>query len=396
MHDRILTRISDAELERRWSALRQAMRAAALDALIFQGSNDWLGGYAKWLTDLPAQNGYPRSVVFHADGPMTIVEMGTFDAHRDLGGEDPLHRGVGDWIGVPAFLSIDYTHPYEGRLVAETIQRRGYRNVGFVGKGGMPHGFVSAIQTALEGAASFSDATAIVDAIKAIKSAEETQLILAAASLQDDVFAEVLGMIKPGLRDVDVTSFAFQAAQKRGAEQGVILGGSAPLGMRSSFVGRHLQGRALQPNDHLSLLIEVNGPGGFYTELARTIVLGRASNELLDGFASVKAAQDFTLAQLRPGTSCAAVAAAHDDYMRAHDLPEEKRLYAHGQGYDMVERPLIRHDETMDLAAGMCLAVHPGYETDRMFAVICDNYLLAEDGCGASLHKTEKRVFELS
>ena len=396
MHDRIITRISDAELERRWSALRQAMKAAALDALIFQNANDWLGGYVKWLTDLPAQNGYPRSVVFHADEPMTVVEMGAFDTHRHFKGNDLLHRGVGDWFGVPAFLSIDYTHPYEGRPVTETIKRRGYRNVGFVGKGGMPHGFVGAIQTALEGSVSFTDATEIVDALKAVKSAEEIELIQSAAALQDNVFAQVLGMVQPGLRDIDVTSFVFHAAQKLGAEQGVVLGGSAPLGVRSSFVGRHLQGRVLQPNDHLSLLIEVNGPGGFYTELARTIVLGRASNELLDGFKTVKAAQDFTLAQLRPGTACAAVAAAHDDYMRGHGLPEERRLYAHGQGYDMVERPLIRHDETMDLAAGMCLAIHPGYETDRMFAVICDNYLLTDIGCGTSLHKTEKRVFELN
>jgi Xaa-Pro aminopeptidase len=61
----------------------------------------------------------------------------------------------------------------------------------------------------------------------------------------------------------------------------------------------------------------------------------------------------------------------------------------------MVERPLVRHDETMAVAAGMCLAVHPGYETPSMFAVICDNYLIGEDGTGACLHATEKRIFEI-
>ena len=52
--------------------------------------------------------------------------------------------------------------------------------------------------------------------------------------------------------------------------------------------------------------------------------------------------------------------------MRGRGLPPELRLYAHGQGYDMVERPLIRDDETMPLEAGMCLAVHPGYETESL------------------------------
>jgi Xaa-Pro aminopeptidase len=81
--------------------------------------------------------------------------------------------------------------------------------------------------------------------------------------------------------------------------------------------------------------------------------------------------------------------------MRARGLPPETRLYAHGQGYDMVERPMIRRDETMRLAEGMCLAVHPGYETDALFAVICDNYLVEADGPSACLHRTEKRIFEL-
>jgi Xaa-Pro aminopeptidase len=57
--------------------------------------------------------------------------------------------------------------------------------------------------------------------------------------------------------------------------------------------------------------------------------------------------------------------------------------------------PLIRSDETMTLKGGMKLAVHPGYETNSIFAVICDNYIVEEAGVSECLHKTEKRVFEL-
>jgi Xaa-Pro aminopeptidase len=81
--------------------------------------------------------------------------------------------------------------------------------------------------------------------------------------------------------------------------------------------------------------------------------------------------------------------------MENNDLPPETRLYAHGQGYDMVERPLIRQDDDMVLQQGMCLAVHPGYETPALFAVICDNYMIEENGPGECLHRTEKRIFEI-
>jgi Xaa-Pro aminopeptidase len=81
--------------------------------------------------------------------------------------------------------------------------------------------------------------------------------------------------------------------------------------------------------------------------------------------------------------------------MKARGLPPETRLYAHGQGYDMVERPLIRRDDDMKIAEGMNLAVHPGYETPEFFAVICDNYIIGPDGPGACLHRTEKKLFEI-
>ena len=124
-------------------------------------------------------------------------------------------------------------------------------------------------------------------------------------------------------------------------------------------------------------------------------MLGKASNELIDGFESMKEAQAHTLRLLKPGASCAEIAARHDDYMRGRGLPPELRLYAHGQGYDLVERPLIRADETMTIEENMNLAVHPGYETASIFAVICDNYLIEAGRSGECLHKTPKQVFEL-
>jgi Xaa-Pro aminopeptidase len=254
---------------------------------------------------------------------------------------------------------------------------------------------VAHIKDALEGCAKLVDATEFIDGIKAIKSAEEIALIRKTAALQDAVFAKVLDTIKPGLRDIDVTAAAQREGQILGSEQGIFLGGSAPIGQRSPFVPRYMQGRTLKAGDHLSLLIENNGPAGFYTEIARTIVLGKASNELIDGFEMVKEAQAHSLGLMKPGTPCRDIAAAHDAFMTERGLPPELRLYSHGQGYDMVERPLIRVDETMTLETGMNLAVHPGYETPSIFAVICDNYLIEATGASECLHKTPKQIFEI-
>src|SRR5436190_23112817 len=109
--ERVITAISDRELDRRWRAAREEMDARKIDALIMQNANDWLGGYVKWFTDLPATHGYPKTVLFYASEPMTLIEMGSFGAVRRLKGGDPVHRGSDEVIGSPAFLSVHSTDP---------------------------------------------------------------------------------------------------------------------------------------------------------------------------------------------------------------------------------------------------------------------------------------------
>ncbi len=395
MSDRRLNPISDAELNRRWAAIRAGMKDRGIDALVMQNNNDWLGGYVKWFTDFPAYNGYPRTVIFHADDAMTVVDMGPSGSRRNLSGQNKAQRGVGELICTPAFTSIFYTDGYQGELTLGELKRRGYKRIGMLGQGAMPYKFASQIVTGLAGSADIVDATEWVDAIKAIKSEEEMILVRRCAEMQDEIFARICRKIKPGTRDNDITALAQYEGRLLGSEQGLFLGSSAPLGQPANFQDRYMQGRVLQEGDQFSLLIENAGPGGMYTEIARTVVFGKASNELLDGFATVKEAQDHTLSKIKPGVPCRDIAAAHDAFMAARGIGPEKRLYAHGQGYDLVERPLIREDETMSIEAGMNLAVHPGYETSSQWAVICDNYLIGKDGPGECLHKTPKQIFEL-
>jgi Xaa-Pro aminopeptidase len=366
-----------------------------IDALVMQASNDWLGGTVRWFTDVPACNGYPVTVIFPQSDLMSVVEMGPFEGHLALDGSDSRWRGASDVHFSPSFTSVVQTADYDARIVGEILARRGYRKVGLLGGGALPRSLVDAVDNAVAGRGEVVDATDMVDRIKAIKSDEEVALIRQTAAMQDAVFSQLLKTIRPGMRDVDVAAAAWHHAQTLGSEQGIILGGSAPLGEPSTFVGRHFQGRTLTPGDHLSVLIEVNGPGGYYTEIARTIVLGQASNELLEGFAAVHEAQNAALRHMRPGTASATIAAAHDSFMQSLGLPTERRLFSHGQGQDMVERPLIRRDEPMKLQSGMCVAVHPGYETRSQFAVICDNYLIGPEGPGVCLHATEKKIFEV-
>ncbi len=101
-----------------------------------------------------------------------------------------------------------------------------------------------------------------------------------------------------------------------------------------------------------------------------------------------------TLDLLKPGTPC------KDDLGRlqrlhAQERPaDEARLYCHGQGYDLVERPLVRNDEPMTIEKDMNIVVHPTYIHAGYLNWLCDNYLIGGNGPGDRLHQFPEEVVE--
>jgi Xaa-Pro aminopeptidase len=259
----------------------------------------------------------------------------------------------------------------------------------------MPHGFVATLKDGLEGKAALIDDTDGFDRIKAHKSPEELRLIRSVAESQDDVFSLLLAHIKPGMRDFEINAFIDYQLQLRGAERGTYIGRSAPIGAACPFSYRHFQARTLQRDDHICVLLESNGYGGYWTEIARTICFGRITQELRATFEICREAQTHAASLCIPGASAAAIANAHDDFMIRHGSTPEGRLFAHGQGHDMVERPLIRQDETLEIPAACTIAIHPTHMTRYVFAHICDNYLVEPGGKGQFIHTTPKTIFEL-
>src|ERR1700742_1498963 len=288
--NRILNSVSLEEMDRRWTAVRAVMRPRGIDALVVQNSSDWVGGYIRWFSNQPATNGYPSSVVFPAEGGMSFIEQGPFGGERLSSPEELAASGIARRLTTPSYPSVAYTGDYDAQITAAEIARLGAKTVGFVAPASMYHSFGAALETALKGVA-VVDATDAVDRIKAIKSAEERAHIRRVAAMQDEVMQRVTEFVRPGLGDFEIAAYAQYVGQQLGSEQGIYLCSSAPLGQAASFRPRSMQGRTVNPGDVFSLLIENNGAGGFYTEMSRIMVFGKASQELADAHAAMLDAQ---------------------------------------------------------------------------------------------------------
>jgi Xaa-Pro aminopeptidase len=395
--ERIPVQISTAELERRWAAVRREMERRKIDVLVMQNTNQWLGGYVKWFTDIPAANGYPMTVLFPRDEEMTVINVGPRMSEEsrltDLSAKDWAMRAVKNRWTAPYFPSLCYSATYDADLVVKYVGNR-KMTIGWVGLAHIPTTFSDHLRKHLT-QVTFVDATSFVDDIKAIKSPEEIALIRRAAAVQDAGFDAVLKHLAPGKRDHEIMAEAQYCLELNGSEEQLIMAGSTPMGVTAPMFKRHFMNRRIQKGDQFTVMLEANGPGGFYTELARSCVVGKASSELKEAFEVAKEAQARTLKLLKPGAVPGEIVTAHNDFLRKCGYPMEHRLFAHGQGYDLVERPAIREDEPMLIQAGMNITVHPIIATKTVFTWVCDNYLITEDGVSDCLHRTEKKIFEV-
>jgi Xaa-Pro aminopeptidase len=325
---------------------------------------------------------------------MTLFHHGDFGGEVKMDPSNPANYGIAKRVMTPSFPAISYTQGYDAELAAREIRQAGYRTVGVVGGFMMYHGFASRLGELLAGVR-LVDSTEAVDDIKAVKSAEDIKWIRRAAAMQDEIFAKVRAYAQPGLRDYDVMAYSNLVGEVLGGETGYFLGSSSPWDKPALFRMKNQHGRRIAEGDVLVWQAENSGPGGFFVHLCRYIVFGKAPQELVDRFNEMVEAQKFTTSLLVPGALCRDVYSTYNGYMRKRGLAEERRLHCHSQGYENVERPLVRDDERMAISADMNIGIHPVFQNARVAATVCDNFLTKADGSVERLHQTPQSIVEL-
>ena len=148
---RAVNAVSLGELQRRWTAVRREMRSRDIDALVLQNSSDWVGGYIRWFSNQPATNGYSSTIVFPADGGMSLIDQGPFDGCRSAGDPEIEVTGIARHLTTPSYPSVHYTGGYDADLALSELRRLGVKRVGLVAPAAMYHAFGNALDRSIDG-----------------------------------------------------------------------------------------------------------------------------------------------------------------------------------------------------------------------------------------------------
>jgi Xaa-Pro aminopeptidase len=383
--------ISKRELERRFKAVREAMEKEKLDCLIMQNNNQFLGGYTRYFTDIPAVNSYTMTVIFPLNTDMTIISHGG----------PPLPPGPPEWAvyGVKERISLPYiptltrTNDMDAKAAVDTLKKLKVKSLGVVAPAFMCAFMYNYIKENLSGL-TMKYATDLVDEIKAVKSEEEIQAIKGTAKIQDIVWGAVLAMVRPGVREYEIRAEIQRLYWNWGSEEQLIMIGSQPAGTPALQKLDFFQNRTLQEGDQVCIMPEVNGAGGFYCELGRTVCIGDAPKPLLNLWNFMVDLQDATAKMLKPGAEPAKIYKFYNDELAKKGCAPDLRLFCHGQGYDLVERPSMRPEEDMTVKANMNIAIHPmAINAEKSAYAFCsDNFIITNTGA-MRIHKTLREVF---
>ena len=358
LSERLNTPISIAELDR--ALARGADRhgkgkdRCAADAAPY----DHMGGYVKYFTDMPATNGYPNAVVFRRNDEMTVVCQGPFGGGEATAQGDQLARRQ-PYSTTPSYASAHYTKEYDA-AAATALKPFAQATIGYVGTYQMLLRVARLYEARVSpGAVCRCDRNGRPHQGHQERGRNGTGEARSPDAGRRD--ARGLPAAKPGLRDTEVAAVAQHYSQRHGSEYGIYSCASIPFGEPSKFA-----------DGMCKIVSSKGGPdciasrrqraGRHVHGTCRSCVVGaKVPQAMKDELEFCKASASVTLDLLKPGTSCKDVWNAFDDFMRKDGRPAEARLYCHGQGYDLVERPLVRHDEPMTIERDMNIVVHPTY-----------------------------------
>ena len=358
--------ISNAELDRRWAAVRAVMAREGIDWLI--GATGHPFGYQRWLTNRVGLAG--TLVAFPAKGDALLAAHG-----------DPLHHPAVHSHGVTQIVSCaqpNLTTSTHAPLLAERIGATSPRRVGMLGLGYMSAAAHNAFARLLPGV-ELMDATDLIAPIKAVKSEEELACARRSATMHEDAVELLRTLVRPGRTGREILDDVRHALARAGSPAQTLMAGSAPVGTPCEFYGP--ADRVLERGDQFAMLIEAAERDGYYTEAMPIVCLGAVPDGLRRAFDDSVEAQERVLAHVRPGADPNELLRVNDAFLASRGYAPEGRLLGHAQGVDLVERPALSPTgDTVPLQANMVFALHPTVYAPAACANPVNQIFLIRDG----------------
>ncbi len=226
------------------------------------------------------------------------------------------------------------------------------------------------------------------------KNEQEKAFTRQAATLADEAFAHVLPLLRPGVTERDIALELEWYMRKNGA-QAPSFDIICASGLRSAMPHGVATDKKLEKGDFVTMDFGcfVNG---YASDMTRTVVLGKATEEQRRIYETVLSAQQAALFAIHSGIlGKEADAAARTVIEEAGYGAFFGHALGHGTGLQIHERPVLSPKSEDVLESGMIVSIEPGIYMKELGGVrIEDLVIVTENGC-ENLTRSPKALLEL-
>lgn len=264
------------------------------------------------------------------------------------------------------------------KAATKLIKKRGLKRIGFEAA----HTSVAAhqeIEKLLDGPKTVVTQN-VVEKMRALKSADEVEIMRQAVRVADETMQEVLALLAPGKSELEI-AFAIESGIRARGGSGTSFESIVASGARSALPHGVASDKIIERGDMVTIDMGAIY-GGYCSDMTRTVCVGKSSRKQREIYALVYRAQVAACQAIKPGAGCKAVdALAREIIKSAGHAKEFGHGLGHGVGMDIHEAPRLSKAGKGKLKAGMMVTSEPGVYLEGWGGVrIEDLLLVTEDG----------------
>lgn len=219
------------------------------------------------------------------------------------------------------------------------------------------------------------DASPLLEEIRLIKTPEEIELLKKICRISEETIIEVFSSLKPGMMEKEVeTLFISTLSSKGGTLKKGRFGSGENTGVGNPEAGeRKLEKGDLFRTDFMGTTIS-----HYYSDIARTGVLGKPRTEFLDIWSKIYETHMKILDKIRPGILSSELYKFYKKEFEKWGFPPVP-MVGHGIGLALTESPVLNAYNQMALTKGMVLCIEEDYIVKGKMGLHLEDTILVTD-----------------
>ena len=233
-----------------------------------------------------------------------------------------------------------------------------------------------------------------IEKIASVKDPFEIEKLKTAIGITDKVFSEIIGLIKPGVRELDISAEISFRQRRHGAEADAF----EPIvasGERSALPHGRATLRKIRKGDLVTLDLGCVYQG-YHSDMTRTVFVGRPHPDARKIYGVVLDAQRRAIEAAKSGMKAKDLDAVAREHIKGCGYGKfYKHSLGHGLGLQIHEPPRISAQSTAEMEDGNVVTVEPGIYIPGFGGVRIEDAVVVTNGRCDVLTRSPKDILVL-